>query len=463
MSPFCRQALKTGFICPLLGITMLAGNAHAAGFGIIEQSVTGLGAAFSTGSTAAGDGSTVYYNPAGMSFLKKRTAVTFGAHIIDPNARFKDEGSTNILASAILMSPQDLNVNNENGGDAGPISLVPNFYYTRAINDNWTAGIGINAPFGLTTDYDDGWVGRYYALTSELKTININPSLAYRASDQLSFGGGINIQYIDASLSNAVDFGSIFAATMAVAPQGADGEATVEGDDWSFGYNLGMLWQATPETRVGVAYRSRIKHKLEGDVDFRSSAVVSALIANPAFNPTGAFADGGDVSADITLPDSFSVGFQHQVNSKLAINGDITWTNWSLLDELRIEFDNPADADNVTTLKWEDSNRYSLGVTYQQNSQWTWRAGIAFDEAVTPNSRFFTPRVPDEDRTWLTAGFTYKPSSNMSFDMGYAHLFVEDASVNKSATDVENLSRGALVGKYELDVNILSAQARWAF
>ena len=455
---------KVSLLAASISLAVFSGTANAAAFGIVEQSVTGLGAAFSTGSTAAGDGSTVYYNPAGMSFLKNRNAADFGAHIIDPNAKFKDAGSTSFLSA-------NLNVNNENGGDAGPVALVPNFYYTRAINDTWTAGVGVNAPFGLTTEYDDGWVGRYHALTSELKTININPSISYKASNTLSLGFGVNVQYIEALLSNAVDFGGIcFAAeniamtvgagtcsALSLAPQADDGEAEVTGDDISFGYNLGMLWQATPQTRIGVAYRSRIKHKLEGDVDFDNPTT-----GNAAPIAAGGGLVDGDVSANITLPDSLSVGLQHAVNNKLTINGDVTWTNWSVIEELRVDFDNAAAADSVVTLEYKDSNRYSLGMTYKQNNHWTWRAGIAFDESASRNAELLSVRTPDEDRTWLTAGFTYKPSNKMSFDFGFAHLFVDDAEINKTASG-EDLFRGALVGEYEIDVNILSAQARWSF
>ena len=456
---------KFSLVATSVSLAVFSSTANAAGFGIIEQSVTGLGAAFSTGSTAAGDGSTIYFNPAGMSFLKNRTGATFGAHIIDPNAKFNDEGSTSFLSA-------NLNVNNEDGGDAGPVALVPNFYYTRAINDQWTAGVGINAPFGLTTDYDNGWVGRYYTLRSELKTVNINPSISYKASNKLSLGFGINVQYIDAALSNAVDFGGIcFAAenvamtvgagtcsALSLTPPADDGEVEVAGDDWSVGFNLGMLWQATPETRVGVAYRSKIKHTLKGEADFDNPTT-----GNAAPIAGGAGLVDGNVSADVSLPDSLSVGFQHNVNNKLTINGDVTWTNWSELEELRFEFANPLAADGVTTLEWEDSNRYSLGITYLQNNQWTWRAGIAFDESATPNAELISPRVPDADRTWLTAGFTYKQSKNMSIDLGYAHLFIDDAKVNKSTTDTENTFRGNLVGEYDIDVNIISAQARWDF
>ena len=440
---------KVSLLATSISLAAFSGTANAAAFGIAEQSVTGLGAAFSTGSTAAGDASTVYSNPAGMSFLKNRNAADFGANVIDPNAKFKNNNSKHVTTA---------NLTGGNGGDAGPVALVPNFYYTRAINDKWTAGVGINAPFGLVTDYKKGWVGRYHALHSEIKTININPSVSYKASDTLSWGVGLSAQYIDANISNAVDFGTIF-ATAGRTPQGDDGEAIITGDDWTFGYNFGMLWQATPQTRIGAAYRSRIKHKLKGKADFRTNTAVTALIAGGAGG--GAFVDS-DATADLTLPDSLSVGVQHQVNNKLAINGDITWTNWSVVEELRVKFDNAVQPDSVTTLKYEDSNRYSLGMTYNQSDQWTWRAGVAFDEATTPNAELASIRVPDGDRTWLTAGFTYKPSKKMSVDFGVAHLFVEDVEVRKTAAGEDRL-KGGLVGEYEVDVNIISAQARWSF
>lgn len=455
-----------GLLATSISFALFTGNAHAAAFGLVEQSITGLGSAFSSGSTAASDGSTIYFNPAGMSFLKNRTAVTFGANIIDPNAQFNDKGST--IATA--LGGASLNVNNEEGGDAGPIAVAPNFYYTRAINDTWTAGVGINAPFGLVSDYDKGWVGRYYALRSDIKTVNINPSIAYKASNTLSLGFGINIQYIDASLSNAIDFGSICAATqtagtctaLRLSPQADDGKVKIAGDDWSLGFNLGLLWQASPATRIGLAYRSKVKHKVKGDADF--DVPNNPATGNATALATGAGLVDGGVKANVDLPDNFSIGIQHQVNPKLAINADITWTNWSTLKELRFDFDNTAAADGVTTLEWEDSNRYSLGFTYQQNAHWTWRGGVAFDQSATPNSTLISPRVPDADRTWLTMGLTYKPSQKMSVDFGFAHLFIEDAEVNKvAAVGSENFLRGNLVGNYDIDVNIISAQARWRF
>lgn len=466
MSSSHHSALKSGVVCSLLGLTAFTGNAHAAGFAIIEQSVRGLGNAFAGGPANTEDVSTVFFNPAGMTYLKGPQA-DFAAHIIIPQARFKDQGSTHFTTTG-------LDVNNEDGGNAGVTALVPNFYYSRPINQQWTFGLGINAPFGLTTDYDDGWVGRYHALTSELKTVNINPSLAYKANDNLSIGFGLNAQYIEAHLSNAVDFGglcflgenvtmTLMAGTcgaLNLAPQADDGEANVRGDDWSWGYNLGMVWQATPQTRIGLAYRSRVKHKLKGDADFDVPS--NAVTGNATAIAAGAgLIDGTDVTADVTLPDSLSIGFNHEIDSKWSVNGDVTWTNWSLLDELRIEFDSVA-TDSVTTTNWKDSNRYSLGVSYRPDNLWTWRAGIAFDETPVPNAEARTPRIPDQDRTWVSLGFSYQSSDKLTIDIGYAHLFVKDAKVNKTATG-EDLTRGALVGEWNVAVDIISAQARWAF
>ena len=472
--------IKYGLLAASVSLAMISSQGHAAGFGITEQSITGLGASFSTGSAGAGDGSTVYFNPAGMSFLESKREITLGAHVIDPNAHFKDNGSTNFIASALTMTAVPLDVNNESGGDAGPVALVPNFYYTRPINDKLMFGFGMGAPFGLVTDYDDGWVGRYHALTSDLKTVNLNPSLSYQVNKNFSLGVGVNAQYIKARLTNAVDWGSIClaeeninmnpmvpagtCAALRLEAQANDGEAEVTGDDWSLGYNFGMMWQASPQTRIGLAYRSRVKHTLEGEADFDTPANAAPIAG-------GAGLVDRDVTAKVTLPDSLSVGFDHQANDKLTINGDITWTNWSLLDELRVTFDTDAalaDADdNVTTLNWKDSNRYSLGLTYVQNKKWTWRAGIAYDEATQEGAENISVRVPDNDRFWLSAGFTYSPSKNMNVDFGYAHLFVDDQDISKlgSATDPtdENNTRGNLVGEYELDVNIISAQARWSF
>jgi long-chain fatty acid transport protein len=437
----------------LLGIGH-SSTGSAAGFALIEHSVNGVGNAFAGAAAVAEDPSTIYFNPAGMRHLKG-VQYDAGLSIISPTAKFKDRGST----TNPVFGGAPLDVNNEDGGDAGPTAFVPIFYYARDLENGWSAGLGINAPFGLATEYNTGWVGRYHALTSDLKTININPSLAYSVNKDLAVGFGLNVQYIDARLSQAIDYGSLFS----ISPQGLDGKADVRGDDISFGYNFGALWNVNDSTRIGAAYRSRITHKLEGDVRYDAPSPAIAATAQAALNHVS----GSDVEADVTLPDSLSLSFHHQLSPKLALLGDVTWTNWSTLDELRVEFESGAN-DAVNTLEWDDAYRYSLGLTYQYSDKWIWRAGVAYDETPIPNAQRRTPRIPDANRTWIAAGFNYKVSKNFKVDMGYAHLFFDDSKINQldmssPLSPDENFARGNLIGEYEVEADILSLQAQWAF
>jgi long-chain fatty acid transport protein len=419
------------------------GSAFAAGFALIEQSVSGLGNAFSGGAASAEDASTIFYNPAGLTHLQEQQLI-LGVHVIAPSVKFHNEGSTHVTGQPLTGG---------NGGDGGVTKPVPNLYYNRRVTDKFSVGVGINAPFGLATDYDRDWVGRYHAVESDVLTVNINPSVAYKITDNLSFGAGFNVQYIKAKLSNAVDFGLIGYGKQipGLFPQANDGFAELEGDSWGIGYNLGLLYEFSKNTRAGIAYRSRIEHTLEGDVDFSN---VPDLLK-------GTFKDGG-IKADLTTPDNLSISLYHQINTQWAVMGDITWTNWSLFKKLAVEFDNPALPDSVTTEKWQDSYRYSLGATYMPTSAWTFRAGTAYDTSAVDSKKYRTPRIPDGDRIWAAVGAGYKMSDMVSFDIGYAHLFINDPEIDKKAVE-EDLSKGALKGYFDAAIDIVSAQVTLRF
>jgi long-chain fatty acid transport protein len=422
---------------------LYSSHAVAAGLAIMEQSVKGLGTAFAGGAAAADDATTMFFNPAGLTHLSGSQAVA-GMHLLFPSAKFRNEGSTHLTGQPLSGGE---------GGNAGSTMLVPNFYYSHRFNDRLSAGLGIFSPFGLSTTYDSTWAGRYHAVKSELISLNLNPSLAYRVTDKLSFGAGINAQYLKTKLSNAIDFGTIFAAlgAVGVAPQGNDGSVTFKADSWSWGYNLGALYEFTDDTRAGVAYRSRIDHTLNGEAHF--SGV-------PSPNPTGRFVDAG-IKADVTLPDSLSVSIWHRFSKEWAAMADITWTNWSTIDELRIRFENPTENDAVTTVHWKDTFRYSLGAVYMPGA-WAFRAGVAYDESPVPDAAHRTPRIPDNNRIWLATGFGYKINDRISINTGYAHLFVEDSETRKTATG-EDQFRGGLSGSYDCSVDVISAEVTWGF
>ena len=419
-----------------------AGSAFGAGFALVEQNVSGLGNAYAGGAASAEDASTIFYNPAGMTRLGNNQLV-FGSHVIIPTLKFKNEGSVHVTGAPLTGS---------NGGYAGVTKLVPNLYYSRKISDRFAVGLGVNAPFGLATEYNDTWVGRYHAIRSDLMSVNINPSIAYRINDQLSIGAGVSAQYIDVELTNAIDFGTIgfLSGIPGLVPQKNDGFVSLEGDSWGFSYNIGLLYEFTKNTRIGVAYRSAIDHDLEGKADFKK--VPSPLRST--------FRDD-DVSADITFPDSLSVSFFHQFNPQWMVMGDFTWTNWEHFKELRVEFDKGLPP-SVTTENWQDSYRTSVGVTYVPNNNWKFRAGTAYDTSAVPDKAHRTPRIPDGDRIWAALGLGYKFSDAISFDLGYAHLFINDPGIDKKAAG-EDALRGGLKGTYDAKIDIISAQLNIMF
>jgi long-chain fatty acid transport protein len=389
-----------------LALAGVGSLSHAAGFALIEQNASGLGNAYAGQAAVAADASTVFFNPAGMSLLPDAQLVVAG-HLIKPSAEFSGTFSTPVGGGQ--------------GGDAGGLAFVPNLYFAFPLTPDVHLGVGINAPFGLKTEYDSTWIGRFQAVESEIETINLNPSIAFKLNDQVSIGAGLSLQRIEATLTNNLT------------PLVPASFGKISGDDYGWGYNLGILWQPSQATRVGLAYRSEVEYTLEGTFTSNFAAVPS-----------------GDVTAKATMPASASLSLFHKLSSSLDILADVTWTGWSSFDELRVLRTNGALL-SLTPENWSDSWRYSLGATWHMDPAWSWRVGVAYDETPVSDA-FRTARIPDESRTWLALGGQYRMGKQNVIDFGYAHLFVEDASINVTT------AAGTLVGKYDNHVDILSAQ-----
>lgn len=428
-------------------------SVHASGFAIMEQSVRSLGTAFSGAAVQAEDASTIYFNPAGLTRLSGNNGEV-GLHYILPKYEFTNKGSTTVLGTALTGG---------NGGNGGEAALVPNLYYAHSLTPDLKLGIGINAPYGLTTEYDKTWVGRYQAVKSELLTININPSVAYRINSQWSVGLGLSAQKADAELSNSVDFGTAFAAYGTI-PQGADGFAKMTGDDWGYGVNLGIMFEPQATTRIGLAYRSMVSHTIKGKVKYEyPNATVPGLGGITVAQAAAAsnFVNG-DAHADINLPETVSLAAYHELNDKLALLADITWTKWSRLEALKIKFDS-GQADSVTTLDWDDTWRYGIGLIYKATDKITGRFGLAYDQSPVPDAHRRTPRVPDENRIWAALGAGFKITPQAELNVGYVHIFfTDDPKIEKTATGEDTL-RGALRGTYDASGDIVSVNFNLAF
>jgi long-chain fatty acid transport protein len=384
----------------------LPGDARAAGFALKEQSAAAQGNAFAGATAGAEDITYMFFNPAGLIRHEGMQAAAVLSYIA-PSAETTDASSV---------------VGGDTSQDGGVAAFVPAFYGMWSASPDLKVGLGINTPFGLKTEYDDGWVGRMYAVDSELLTVNINPVVAYRINEMISVGAGLQIQYIDVLLSNDLNGAGVI------------GEMT--GNDWGYGVTLGILVEFSDSTRAGVGYRSRINHTLEGDFE-------SALLTDT-------------ITADFTTPDQVTMGVYHDINPQWAVMAEAGWTSWSTFDEIRVKFDG-GSPDNVTPEDWNDVWFGAVGATWRPSSQLTLRAGVAYDQSPIPDNRR-TPRIPGNDRTWVSLGASYEVSPAFSISAGYTHLFVDDGKV-----DVTYAPAPQLTATFENSVDIAVVQATLRF
>ncbi len=433
-----------------------APDALASGFALVEQGASGLGNAYAGVAAVAEDASTVWWNPAGMARLPHGKHVLLGANLIMPSTKFSNGSSVPAAASNPARTG--------NGGDAGASAVTPNIFFAMDINPRLNFGLGINVPFGLSTEYDSDWIGRFQGIKSEVKTLNINPAVSYKLSDRASLAFGISYQRGDIDLKSAVNYSGIafgaggLALLGAVGGAGIEGEnkTSVDGDGW--GFNAGALFDMTPAARIGIHYRSSIDYSMKGTTSF--SSVPAAFAAVPAL---AAATSGGDVKLDLQTPASLSVSGAYKMNDRVELLADLTWTQWSEIKQLPlIRTSGAANGATMDTLKFNfrDTVRLALGANYKWGGPWTLRAGVAYDQSPVPSAEDRSVRLPDNDRYWLSFGAGYQPSPNNRFDVGYTFIMIKDADINN---DQRATAKGLVNGSYDAKVNILSVQYQHTF
>ena len=377
-------------------------------------------------------------------------------HWIVAQSRFTDQGSQ--FADAVGGAPLSGSSDTLHGS-----GLAPNAYLTLPIAAAWHAGIGLNAPYGMGGEYAEDWIGRYHALNSQLRSLNLNPALAYRVNEAWSVGVGVNLQYVEVELSSAIDFGTIGADSElpGMTPGSHDGRATVEGSSVDWGWNVGVIYQPVATTRIGLAYRSTVSHRVDGKATFEYPDDPAATPLQQALTAQGLFIDS-DAHATVKLPANLSIALAQQLTPPLTLLASATWTGWSDFPALRISYDSN-QPDSVTTEGWQDSWRYALGLRYRLNDRWLLRSGIALDQTPIPNATYRTARIPGNDRRWLSVGAGYALSPTMQIDVGYAHLFLDDAPIDNQLESSSPELNATLSGYYSNKIDILSLQLGWQF
>jgi long-chain fatty acid transport protein len=444
--------MRTGLAT--LAIACLARAALAAGFAIRENSADALGTAFAGNASSPTLLSTIFNNPAGMTHFAGDWA-QLAASVVLPSSQFRGGGAAEFCS---LCPSGGATILGNSGGNAGQAVFVPAGFVLHSFSPDFKVGLALTEPFGLETKYADGWIGRYFGIKSQLQSLDLNPNVAYRVNQWLSLGAGASAQYFSVDLSQAIDFNSF----LGVPPGGIpDGFFRVDGDDWGVGYNFGLLFEPTDRTSIGIAYRSRVHHTVEGEATFdQVPPVVSGNSAlAPAFTSRPA-------KASLTTPDNINLSVMQRLTPQLQLAGDLQWTHWSLVKTLSVQDSNGTNIGAPTPENFKNTIFVSLGATYNVSESWTLRTGVAYDQSPVRDA-FRTVRLPDADRYWLAFGAGYKISNGVSVDLGYAHIFMPTVgitgSVNSTMTSPISGAKDVLTGSYSQHIDLVSLQTKFRF
>ena len=412
-------------VLPLALASALAGrDVLASGFQLQENDAAGMGRAYAGASAAPGDCAVVDNNPAAMTEFNVSclqadiTAINFSTHF---------HGT----ATDALGQP----VSGDAGGDGGTTLPVPAIHYIVPLGGRFAFGASLSVPYGFQTEYNDRWMGRYQAQKTKLQSPALTFAGAWKLSDEVSIGASLIAQRTSATLQQAINLGTILMGPTngQILSQEADGRGTLKGNDWGFGFGLGLLWKPTAADRIGLNFHSQIDHTINGRATFEVPSNVLPLF-------DGAFTNTSGI-ADINTPAFAGIGWWHTLDERWSFGVDVSYTHWSSFDKLVVNYVNPAQAAYNAPSIFDFRNTWfaSLGADYRLDDQWTLRGGLAYDETPTVDAHR-DPRIPDGSRRWLAVGIGWKASDTLRFDASYAHLFVADGHVNDTSATFDTLS-----------------------
>lgn len=411
-----------------------ASTAHAAGFMLTEQSAGSLGRAYAGAGVDGTDLSGVYYNPATM-VLHKGTALQAGFVGIGLNLDYVGEDGTT--------------ANGRNKSQA-----IPHGYFVHQINDKVWFGLGMTVPFGMGTEYDDDWASNQHGISATILTFDLNPNFAFKLSEKFSVGFGASIQYAQADLKIRKDLLSIPSAGS------ISGESEIDADSIAWGWNVGMMWSPLENFRVGLSYRSEIKHDAEGDFTL-DRLQINGDPDNPvlkgALEQLSAMVGNYDGYATVTAPAWAMASVAWDVNDLVSLYGTFRWTDWSSFDELNVTTNDPNVGRSIPN-KWRDTYLGSLGMDLRLTDWWTLRGGIAYESSPIANPKYRTAIIPDADRWWFAIGSSFKWSDNFQTDVSFAHLH------GVHERNLYNETTGAKEGRFrKLDAYLLGVQMVYKF
>ncbi len=374
-------------------ISLTALQVNAAGFQLNVQSATGLGRAFAGDAVIADNASAMARNTATMALFDK-TSISTGLNFLKTDINIKNANYTGPTAPTGASSNYD---------DAGGISIAPNIHVIFPLNEKVAVGFDIYSNFGTATDFNDSFVGSEYGGLTDVKSLNLGLAVSYRLNKQWSVGGGLDIIYGTGELKRELNVGS----KVTVLDADAAG--------FGLGFNLGTVFELNENNRFGLSYHYSPELKAKGDITYRG---VTAK----------------DDTLYMGLPDMAEFSGYHRIkNTPYAVHYSVQWIGWSSFDTL----DTKAFG-TINDYQWKDTMHFSLGGTYYLSDTWTLRAGYMYDQSA--QDKVTSISVPDSDRQWFSAGFTYHLSEDANIDVGATYLLGKDVDVDEQKTGISKIT-----------------------
>jgi len=488
---FRKTAVSVAVFSVLLSLP-----AQSEGYKLFEQSVSSMGNAYAGRGAQITDASLVYSNPAAITQLEGAQLST-GLNLIGAKTHYRNAQAQSANGQSVIGRSEGENSLNE---------LIPFVFYSNKMSDRLSWGIGFYVPFGLSSDYDNDFAGRYFADETAIEVLSLQPSIGYQLSEQWSIGMGISLNRADGTLSKYKDhsglceLGEATTNAMFGAPVYNDAYCNsnyeVSGDDIAFGYTLGLYGEPISGTRLALTYHSAIRFSLKGDSVITNTPITGAnVVGNPNFLiiapqlpaidlSTGKLAANTRLSEksklNLTTPATAAFSLDQRLSKAFSLQFSAAWTQWSefqsidilsadqnpsisLSTQLPQNLNNPGQIGYIPEY-WHNSWSFAIGATYQLNPALTLKTGVAYDEnPIAPSHK--TARIPTDDRLWATLGANWKLSDTLSLDVAYGYLFTGDIAVNEREYNVQDqpLYNSGFQADYSNKAQLLSAGINYSF
>jgi long-chain fatty acid transport protein len=444
-----NDARRMATIVALCGGALAAGPAVAGGVFAYEFGTAEVGLASAGYGARAQDASTAFTNPAGMTRLAGNQFLASGQ---------LDYGRTN-FGTGFGTSP---GLGAESGGNAFGSNgwfLGGGAFYSHSVSRELKLGFAMTGNFGGVTEYDDGWVGRYYVQQTKLIGLSFMPSIAYKVSDKLSLGASVNAMYGYYENQVAINIPDALRPGVVVPIQRAAGDAQLKLEDntWGWGGSLGLLYEFDPRTRVGLTWNSQINLDFSSAPDWSNLGALGGILqASGRLTST--------VNVGIKVPQQVMASLFTQVNDRWALLGSIGWQQWSKFGQVRLGVDNPNNPTSLTTaIPFKDTWHFAAGAQYRLSGPWLLNFGIAYDTGFQGGT--VSPALPADAAWRFGIGAQQQLSKTAFWGVAADYMYGGNLDVNlQSTTPVALGGRGNVVGSYgNVGVLFMGVYGNWTF